>query len=78
MIFSNRFLPDRFRAISYREKKKGACTVKEKYIKPVVEIEELNKVDVLMESAGGPDVGPSDPKLYKNRENVYISFFDLH
>lgn len=52
--------------------------MKEKYIKPVIEIEELNKADVLMESTGGPDVGPSDPKLYKNRENVYISFFDLH
>lgn len=51
--------------------------MKEKYTKPVIEVEELSKADVLMESTGGPDVGPSDIKLTR-RENFYISFFDLH
>ena len=57
--------------------KKGVRPVKEQYTKPVIEVEELNKADVLMESIGGPDVGPSDTKLTR-RENFYISFFDLH
>lgn len=52
--------------------------MKEKYVKPVILIEELEKADVLMISTEDPPVGPSDTKLYKNRENVYISFFDLN
>ena len=52
--------------------------MKEQYTKPVIEVEELNKADVLMESIGGPDVGPSDTKLTRRRENIYISFFDLN
>ena len=51
--------------------------MKEQYTKPVIEVEELNKADVLMESTGRPDVGPSDTKLTR-RENIYISFFDLN
>ena len=51
--------------------------MKEKYTKPVIEVEELSKADVLMESTGVPDVGPSDNKLTR-RENFYISFFDLN
>ena len=37
--------------------KKGVRTVKEQYTKPVIEVEELNKADVLMESTGDPIVG---------------------
>ena len=57
--------------------KKGVRTVKEQYTKPVIEVEELNKADVLMESTGDPIVGPSDTRLPR-RENIYFSFFDLN
>lgn len=51
--------------------------MKDIYTKPVIEVEELEKTDVLMESAEGPIVGPGDTKKYVRRENSYISFFDI-